>query len=139
MTPFGIKGLDHVVLRCSDVEAMIAFYCDTLGGSIAKRNDKRGLIHIRTGNSMIDLVAIDGELGRAGGAPPAKEGRNMDHFCLRIDPFDVGQLTEYFRSRGIEVREPRTRFGAEGDGVSLYMFDPEGNRVELKGPVNNPG
>jgi len=134
MAVFQLKGLDHVVLRCRDAAAMIAFYCDLLGGTVAKRNDKRGLIHIRVGAAMIDLVTLDGELGRAGGAGPSAEGRNMDHLCLRIDPFDLAQLTAYFQSHGVDLREPRIRYGAEGDGLSCYMFDPEGNRVEIKGP-----
>ena len=139
MATFEIKGIDHVVLRCRDIEAMIAFYCGTLGGTLAKRNDKLGLVHVRTGSTMVDLVAIDGELGRAGGAPPGAEGRNMDHLCLRIEPFDVPVLTEYFRKCGIELKDVRTRFGAEGDGVSFYLSDPEGNRVELKGPAAHVG
>jgi len=134
MPTFRLLGLDHVVLRCRDAEAMIAFYRDILGGTVAKRNDKRGLIHVRVGAAMIDLVTLEGELGRAGGAGPGTEGRNMDHLCLRIEPFDLAQLTAYFDAHGIALREPRTRYGAEGDGVSAYVFDPEGNRVELKGP-----
>lgn len=139
MTPFKIRGLDHVVLRCRDVETMFAFYRDVLGGTLAKRNDRMGLIHVQTGTTMVDLVAIDGELGRAGGAAPAAEGRNMDHFCLRVDPFDLTQLTDHFKRHGLELHDPRTRFGAEGDGVSVYLYDPEGNRVELKGPAGSPG
>jgi len=134
MTGFAILGIDHVVLRCRDPDRMLDFYRGVLGCTVAKRNDRLGLVHLRAGQAMIDLVAVDGELGRAGGAPPATEGRNMDHVCLRIEPFDTTTLRERFSTLGILAGEPGIRFGAEGDGPSIYVLDPEGNRVELKGP-----
>jgi catechol 2,3-dioxygenase-like lactoylglutathione lyase family enzyme len=135
MLPFQVRGIDHVVLRCTDLGAMLDFYCGALGLSVAKRNDALGLVHLHAQSAMIDLVSLDGALGRAGGAPPGAGGRNMDHLCLRIDPFDLPQLTRYFEERGIAVKEVRTRFGLEGDGISFYLEDPGGNRVELKGPA----
>jgi catechol 2,3-dioxygenase-like lactoylglutathione lyase family enzyme len=135
MAAFEITAIDHVVLRCGDVQAMIDFYRDTLGFTIAKHNEKLGLIHLRGGTAMVDLVSVSGELGRAGGAPAGHEGRNMDHLCLRIEPFDLPRLTEYFATKGITLQDPRPRFGAEGDGLSFYIADPEGNRVELKGAI----
>ena len=134
MSAFRIRGIDHVVLRCSNVGAMIKFYCDALGCTVAKNNERLKLIHLRAGTTMIDLVDIQGEIGRSGGAAPAAERRNMDLFCLRIEPFDLEHLTAHLRSHGLEPGELRTRFGAEGDGPSVYLEDPEGNRVELKGP-----
>ena len=128
--PFHVARIDHVVLRCRDLEAMLAFYCGVLGLEVAKRNARAGLIHLRAGSAMIDLVA---ETDPHAGPAPDPERRNMDHFCLRIDPFDPIRLGAYLRSRGITPGEARKRFGAEGDGVSLYVCDPEGNRVELKG------
>lgn len=138
MSAFQIRGIDHVVLRCRDVDAMLKFYCDTLGLSVAKRNEKLGLIHLRAGTTMIDLVDAKGDIGRRGGSEPDASGRNMDHFCLRVEPFDAERLSAYLRSRGLEPGELRTRFGAEGDGMSFYVEDPEGNRVELKGPSQPP-
>lgn len=138
MSAFEIRGIDHVVLRCRDVAAMLAFYCDTLGCTVAKRNEKLGLIHLRAGTAMIDLVDVQGDIGRRGGAGPDQSVRNMDHFCLRVEPFDAERLAEHLRSRGLAPGELRTRFGAEGDGVSFYVQDPEGNRVELKGPSQPP-
>jgi glyoxylase I family protein len=134
MSAFQIRGIDHVVLRCKDVGAMLTFYRDALGCTVAKNNTRLGLIHLRAGTTMIDLVDVNGGTDRAGSAEPTTGGRNMDHFCLRIEPFDVESLTAYLRSHGLEPGELRTRFGAEGDGPSFYLQDPEGNRVELKGP-----
>ena len=83
---------------------------------------------------MIDLVDRDGPLGRKGGAPAGSDGHNMDHFCLQVTPFDAAAIAAHLRAHGIEPGETGTRLGAEGDGPSLYLDDPEGNRVELKGP-----
>jgi glyoxylase I family protein len=137
MTPFRICDIDHVVLVCADVKAMLDFYCGVLGCTIAKHNERLGLIHLRAGSAMIDLVDRAGELGRgvAGGSEPRRT--NMDHFCLRIDPFDIEELSVHLAAHGLEPGELRTRFGAQGDGPSIYLQDPEGNRVEIKGVLTN--
>lgn len=129
-----IRDIDHLVLRVVDVDAMLDFYCGVLGMREERRLDELGLIQLRAGRSLIDLVPVDGQLGRAGGAPPAQGGRNLDHFCLRLDPFDEAEIREALRGAGIEPGETRSRYGAEGDGPSIYVRDPDGNVVELKGP-----
>ncbi len=137
MSAFQIRGIDHVVLRCNNVDEMLRFYCDVLGCTIAKRNERLGLIHLSAGTAMIDLLSANGEIGYAGGSTVGLEARNMDHFCLRIEPFDIEHLTEHLKAYGLAPAELRTRFGAEGDGLSFYLKDPAGNRVELKGaPVS---
>jgi catechol 2,3-dioxygenase-like lactoylglutathione lyase family enzyme len=137
MTDFTVQGIDHVVLRVVDVEGVIRFYKDVLGCAVERRKDDLGLIQLRAGRSLIDLVDVNGELGQKGGAAPGAEARNMDHFCLRIDPFDEAQIRAHLRAHGVEAGELATRYGAEGDGPSLYIQDPEGNTVELKGPPDN--
>lgn len=85
---------------------------------------------------MLDLVSIDGKLGRLGGRGPAEEGRNVDHLCLRVEPFDESQIVEHLQRQGVSLRGPAARnFGAEGEGLSVYLEDPDGNVVELKGPA----
>jgi glyoxylase I family protein len=135
LPPFQLHGLDHVVLRVRDVDAMQAFYCTVLGCKVERRQEAIGLLQLRAGASLIDLVAVDGVLGRAGGAAPGGEGRNLDHFCLRIAPFDRDALTAHLQSQGVRLGEFGSRYGAEGEGPSQYLFDPEGNLVELKGPA----
>jgi len=137
MTAYTVQGIDHVVLRVVDVEGVIRFYQDVLGCAVERRKDDLGLIQLRAGRSLIDLVDVNGELGQKGGAAPGAEARNMDHFCLRIDPFDEAQIRAHLRAHGVEAGELATRYGAEGDGPSLYIQDPEGNTVELKGPPDN--
>jgi catechol 2,3-dioxygenase-like lactoylglutathione lyase family enzyme len=129
-----IREIDHLVLRVKDLEAMLRFYCETLGCSIERRQDALGLVQLRAGRSLIDLVPVDGELGRAGGAAPGPEGRNLDHFCVRVDPFDEAAIRQQLARYGHSAGALEQRFGAEGQGVSLYVSDPEGNVVELKGP-----
>ena len=129
-----IREIDHVVLRVRDIDAMTRFYCDVLGATHVAYRPEFGMSHLRAGRSMIDLVAVDGPLGRKGGAAPGSEGRNMDHLCLRIEPFDQDAIVAHLKAHGIAVGDIRTRFGAEGNGVSIYVTDPEGNTVELKGP-----
>lgn len=132
--PFQLLQLDHVVLRVRDPEAMVAFYCEVLGCSLERRQDEIGLIQLRAGQSLIDLVGIDGKLGRMGGAAPGVEGRNMDHLCLRAEPFDRDAILAHLHAHEVRVGDFGSRYGAEGEGPSQYLFDPEGNLVELKGP-----
>ena len=134
LPPFQLHGLDHVVLRVCDVDAMQAFYCTVLGCTIERRQEAIGLLQLRAGASLIDLVAVDGPLGLTGGAAPAADGRNLDHFCLRIAPFDRAALAAHLEAHGVRLGEFGSRYGAEGEGPSQYLFDPEGNLVELKGP-----
>lgn len=130
-----LRDIDHVVLRVRDIEAMTRFYCDVLGASKVAYRPEFGMTHLRVGgSSMIDLVAIDGPLGKPGGAAAGKEGRNMDHLCLRVDPFDQDAIVAHLKKHDVKVGEIHTRFGAEGNGTSIYLTDPEGNTVELKGP-----
>lgn len=130
-----VKGLDHFVLRVADRAAMLRFYCDVLGLAVAHEQPDLGLIHLRAGDALIDLITVDGPLGRAGGAAPAREGRNLDHLCLRVEPFDAEQIRRHFAAHGIAVGEVQQRYGAGGIGPSIYLQDPEGNGVELKGPA----
>jgi glyoxylase I family protein len=132
--PMSLLGLDHVVLRVRDPERVQRFYCEVLGCTVEKIQDKIGLIQLRAGRSLIDLVDVAGTLGRQGGAAPGDEGRNLDHFCLRIEPFEPQALAAHLRAHGLEPGEVVSRYGAEGEGPSLYLQDPEGNTVELKGP-----
>jgi len=132
---FRILGIDHLVLRVVDLDKMLHFYCEVLGCSLEKRQDAIGLIQLRAGNALIDLVPVDGPMGRAGGAAPGTEGRNLEHFCLRIEPFDEAMIRTRLAEYGIQAGAVESRYGAEGNGSSLYLTDPEGNGVELKGPV----
>ena len=129
-----IREIDHLVLRVVDLDRMLRFYCDVLGCTVERREDSIGLIQLRAGRSLLDLVPVDGQLGKAGGAPPGKEGRNVDHFCFRVEPFDEQAIRRQLAAHSIEAGPLASRVGAEGKGPSIYISDPEDNVVELKGP-----
>lgn len=131
---FQIRRIDHVVIRARDLEAAVGFYRDALGCAVDKRRDDLGLVHMRAGDSLIDLISVEGALGRQGGAPPSEEGRNVDHLCLRVEPFDEAEIRAHLKSHGVAAGDVQSNYGADGDGPSLYVKDPEGNTVELKGP-----
>ena len=120
-----VKGLDHVVLRVADMDRAIAFYEEVLGLHVERRLESIGLVQLRAGASMIDLVPRTED---------EDDGRNMDHFAVRIEAMDVPALTAHLKSHGIDPGEVRRRYGAEGYGSSIYVTDPDGNTVELKGP-----
>jgi glyoxylase I family protein len=129
-----ILALDHIVLRVADLDRARGFYCDVLGCTFEKWQAEFGLLQLRAGASLVDLVSLEGPLGRAGGAAPGREGRNVDHFCLRVEPFDEAGLRAHLAAHGVAAGATAQRYGADGTGPSIYLDDPDGNQVELKGP-----
>jgi glyoxylase I family protein len=128
-----IREIDHVVIRVADLESITRFYCDVLGCSVEKEQRDIGLIQLRAGRSLIDLLKVGAKIDRPDSGTPG-EGRNMVHLCLRVEGFDGEALKAYLQERGVRIGELGVRYGADGFGPSLYLFDPEGNMVELKGP-----
>lgn len=130
--PFSIAGIDHIVLRAHDSRRLVAFYRDVIGCPVEREQPDIGLTQLRAGRSLIDVL----EAGPRDGVRPTEalenDARNVDHFCLTIDPFDPTQLRAYLISRGVAPGEVAMRYGAEGEGPSLYFQDPAGNGVELK-------
>ncbi len=133
--PIAIREIDHVVLRVVDLARVQRFYRDVLGCAEVRRQDAIGLVQLRAGSAMLDLVPVDGKLGRMGGAAPEAEGRNVDHVCFRVEPFDAAAIRAHLAAHGVEAGPVESRFGAEGEGPSIYLHDPEGNMIELKGPA----
>lgn len=127
---FSIKNLDHVVLYVSNLDRAIRFYCEVLGCTVERRVESINLVQLRAGRSLVDLMAKD---------PGSKDGApNMDHFALRIEPFDENLLRSHLEGNGVEVGKVESRYGAEGQGPSIYIQDPDGNTIELKGPPFSP-
>ena len=128
-----ITGIDHLVLRAHDQQRLIDFYTGVLGLTVEKRQDAIGLVQLRAGSSLIDIVSVDGRLGRMGGAGPGPEGRNLDHVCLNVAGFDLEAVKAHLEAHGVEIGEEGLRYGACGEGLSVYLKDPEGNGLELRG------
>jgi glyoxylase I family protein len=129
--PFAIVGIDHVVLRATDPAALERFYIEVLGCTFEKRQGT--LTQLRAGNALIDIVPAD-TAGPAGGTSRSG-GANLDHLCLRIASFDAAAIAAHLAAHGASCGPEASRYGAEGQGPSIYLTDPEGNGVELKGPV----
>jgi glyoxylase I family protein len=129
--PFTIIGLDHIVLRAADPGALETFYIDVIGCTLELRQDT--LVQLRAGRTLIDIVPASDE-GPAKGTSRSG-GANLDHLCLRVEPFDAAAIAAHLNAHGIKCGDEASRYGAEGRGPSVYLNDPEGNGVELKGPV----
>src|SRR5699024_7064981 len=135
--PFSVEHIDHVVLRVKDLDKSVAFYQTILGCAVVRVREDLGMVHLRAGTAMIDLVSVDGALGRKGGAAPGRSGQNVDHVCLRIEPFVESDIISHLAGHGLAPSgELQVNFGAEGEGPSLYISDPDGNGIELKGPAD---
>ncbi len=129
-----IRAIDHVVLRVRDLERSLRFWCGTLGCREERRLDALGLVQLRAGASLIDLVDVSGPLGKRWGDPPGESGRNVDHVALQLASFDEAAIRARLEADGVEPGDVSQVYGAEGMGPSFYVRDPDGNVVELKGP-----
>jgi len=128
-----IRAIDHIVLRTENPQALVDFYQDVLSCTVERQlSPEVGLIQLRAGASLIDIVALDSKLGRAGGGPPDPQAGNLDHFCLQIEDMDEEGLSAWLESHNINAGNFERRYGAEGFGNSVYISDPDGNTVELK-------
>lgn len=133
-----VQLIDHVVLRTRNVDRLVEFYCSVLGCEVERTLEKTvGLTQLRAGDSLIDVLDVDSELGRAGGGPPTNSGNNLDHFCLRLERISQEALKEHLRSRGVEAGEFSRRYGAQGFGPSIYIEDPDGNTIELRSELGD--
>jgi len=131
-----IKGLDHLVLRTAQPSAMCTFYCEVLGCSIERElAPEIGLIQLRAGNALIDLVRVDSQLGEMGGGAPIKTENNLDHFCLQLKQTDEKSISDHLAKHGIKTAKFVERYGAQGNGKSVYINDPDGNSVELRSEI----
>lgn len=128
-SPINIAGLDHVVISVADMAAAIDFWTAGLGAHIERRIQEIGLVQLRAGASLIDLAP------RGDDGP----GRNMEHVCVRIEPWDEKAIRAHLSACGIAAGKTEERYGADGYGPSIYIEDLEGNRIELKGPPVRPG
>ena len=128
--PLNISHIDHVVIRANNMERMIRFYHEVLGCPVEKRQDDIGLVQLRAGGSLIDLLDVNSPLNEQF---ENERGVNMDHFCLLLASWDGDAILQWLKRHDVKAGEIADRFGATGTGPSIYIHDPEGNMVELKG------
>lgn len=127
-----ITEMDHIVLRVKDVEESLRFYSELLGLPVERVEQWRaGEVRFPSvrinADTIIDLFASDQET-------ISKEGaRNQDHYCMVIEPTDMEALKAGFEALGVGIQAgPGKRWGSHGDGISLYIYDPDNNVVELR-------
>jgi len=131
-------AIDHIVLRTDQYQALIAFYCDVIGCTLERETSESfGLTQLRAGNSLIDIVDVNGKIGQMGGPAPHDTGNNVDHFCLQIEPFDEDELSNHLQQHGVEISEFQERYGAQGMGRSIYIKDIAGNNLELRSVIES--
>ncbi|MCT6698748.1 VOC family protein [Rheinheimera sp. 4Y26] len=135
---FQITQLDHLVLRVQNLQLMLQFYQQALGCTLERSLPELGLYQLRAGQQLIDLISVDGKLGKEGGQAPGTEGHNLAHFCLLISPFEPAELQQHFARFAIDIEAPEVRYGATGFGPSVYVRDPQGNIIELKAALTEP-
>lgn len=131
--PFALEGLDHVVLLVDDMVAARTFYTEVIGCTVDNALPQYGMLQLRAGAALIDLVAYASAEG-AWAKPDVAGGRNMDHVALATGPWDPDALRAHLAANDVEIVEEGIRYGARGDGYSIYVRDPAGNTIELKGP-----
>lgn len=130
---FKVLGIDHIVIRTANIERMKSFYRDVLQCEIERdKTAELGLLQLRAGSALIDLVSVSSELGKLGGAEPGLSGNNLDHFCLQLRAIEQQVLLSYLKQHQVVVDEFSERYGATGYGLSIYIKDPDGNTIELK-------
>ena len=132
--PIIVRAIDHVVVRANDIASLLHFYREVLNCALEREVVDLGLYQLRAGSALVDIVDAKGELGRRAGGAPDPAARNMDHLCLEIEPWNAEAITAHLAAHGVMAGEVVTRYGARGNGPSIYLEDPEGNAVELKGP-----
>ena len=131
--PINIRQIDHVVIRVVNLENMTAWYRDVLGCELERGPGEYRIAQLRAGGSLIDLVDANGPFGMKTGREPDRDTPNMDHVCLQVQPWDTEAIKKQLRQHRVEFGEVADRYGATGMGPSIYLKDPEGNTVELKG------
>lgn len=119
------------MLLVSDLARARDFYCDVVGCRVDRELPRYGMLQLRAGASLIDLVDISGEEG-SWARPPVEGGRNMHHVCLAASQFAPEEVRAHLADHGVEIVEEGIRYGAAGDGYSFYFNDPFGNQIELK-------
>ena len=131
--PFALEGIDHILLLVKGMQPTVRFYTKVLGCTIEGRLPQYGMLQLRAGSALIDLVDI-ADSRAAWAVPQVAGGRNLDHLCLALGAHDEEKLRRHLARHRVEIVEEGMHAGSRGESLSLYVRDPSGNVIELKGP-----
>ena len=129
--PFELRAIDHVVLIVDDLERAVKWFAEVVGATEEHSLRQFGMVQLRAGASMIDLVDAASEKGEWA-RPKVDGGRNMDHLCLEIGPVTKAAMEAHLQKHELAVEETGWRSGAKGQGYSWYIRDPWDHQIELK-------
>jgi glyoxylase I family protein len=125
--PIQFRGIDHVVLRVTDIERSLHFYTEILGLSLERIIEDIGVYQIRCGQNLIDLCVL-----KEGKQLADKDERGIDHLCLMVHG-DFDAIVSHVKEQGVPITfGPVELYGATGFGTSIYVLDPDGHTLELK-------
>ena len=131
--PFALEGIDHILLLVNGMKPAVRFYTEVLGCTVEGALPQYGMQQLRAGAALIDLVDISAPEA-AWAKPPVAGGRNFDHLCLALGVHDEAMLRRHLACHHVEIIEEGVHGGSRGESLSLYVRDPSGNVIELKGP-----
>lgn len=131
--PFALEGIDHILLLVNGMAPAVRFYTKVLGCQVEDKLPQYGMLQLRAGSALIDLVDVSVPQG-SWAVPPVAGGRNLDHLCLALGAHEEAKLRRHLARHHIEIVEEGIHGGSRGESLSLYVRDPSGNIIELKGP-----
>jgi catechol 2,3-dioxygenase-like lactoylglutathione lyase family enzyme len=131
---FTVTGMDHIVLKVRDMDRVLDFYLNVLGLKGERLEEfRQGRVpfpSVRINHdTIIDLFPVQAS---ADDVPDARSS-DLDHFCLVVDQTDMSQVVAYLQRHGVAIQQgPVTRWGAHGNGTSIYFSDPENRQIEIR-------
>jgi glyoxylase I family protein len=137
LPPFSLVGIDHVVFLVDDMSRAMEFYAKVLGCVPGYSYPALGIEQVWCGAALIVLWDTT-HPGAAGASPAVPGGRNVDHLCIATSPFAPEAMRAHLAVHGVAILREATHGGARGMGHSLYIRDPFGNVLEIKGPAEYP-
>ena len=137
VNPIQPIGVDHVVFYVSDMDRALAFYEGVLNCRPGFSYPELGMEQVWFGAALIVLWDVN-HPGAAHAVPDVAGGRNVDHVCLSCGPLDADALRAHLAENGVAIDREALHGGARGMGASFYVFAPDGNKIEIKGPPEHP-
>jgi catechol 2,3-dioxygenase-like lactoylglutathione lyase family enzyme len=125
---FTYKGIDHIALVTKKLASMKSFYLE-LGLTLEQEGKAKAgynVVTLRAGESLIDLF----EASPTNPAPAAN--LSEEHFCLSATGSSIYDVIATLKRKGLDPTQAEVNNGSKGKGLSIWVRDPDGNKVEIK-------